>query len=62
VAAAVEARDKIQRPINAVFLAMNDVAFAAEFLKQAAAQKLDLPLFGGYGMVVLATATSCCMY
>eukprot|EP00775_Hariotina_reticulata_P009638 gene9638-9798_t len=47
VAAAVAARQDLDDPIDAIFLAMNDVAFAADFLKQAAAQKLELPLFGG---------------
>jgi len=33
---------------------MNDVAFAAAFLEQATAQKLDLPLFGEFGVSLAA--------
>jgi hypothetical protein len=33
-------------PITNVYLGVNDIAFAADFLKEAAAQELNLPIFG----------------
>jgi hypothetical protein len=46
VQAMIEARDDPMKVIDAIFLAMNDVGFAAEFLVEARKQGLGLPLYG----------------
>eukprot|EP00775_Hariotina_reticulata_P003309 gene3309-3585_t len=47
VQAMIEARDDPMKVIDAVFLAMNDVGFAAQFLLESRKQGLSLPLYGG---------------
>jgi len=41
-----QARDDPAKPIGAVYLAMNDVGFAAKFILESKKQDLKLPLYG----------------
>ncbi|KAF6254600.1 periplasmic binding protein-like I [Scenedesmus sp. NREL 46B-D3] len=54
----LEGKASQRNPVDAVFIATNDLVFVADFLKAAAAARLDLPLYGGDSLADVTVSNS----